>query len=116
MGKGRSPWQDGRRAWRRLNGWHQDGPSPTPGRPDDGELALKALADVGVVRHLLDRAELVAVRTARRHGKSWAEIATLLGVTRQSAWERWRDLDDEARPAPRAARAMRDESSNEAVG
>jgi PASTA domain len=34
------------------------------------------------------------VRTARRHGKSWAEIATKLGVTRQSAWERWRDLDD----------------------
>jgi hypothetical protein len=39
-------------------------------------------------------AELVAVRTARRHGKSWREIATKLGVTRQSAWERWRDLDD----------------------
>lgn len=37
---------------------------------------LIALADVGLVRHLLDQAELVAVRTARRHGKSWAEIAT----------------------------------------
>ena len=31
------------------------------------------------------------------HGKSWAEIATHLGVTRQSAWERWRDLDDSPR-------------------
>ena len=40
-----------------------------------------------------------AVRTARSHGKSWAEIATRLGVTRQSAWERWRDLD-EAPSAP----------------
>ena len=94
MGKGRGPWQDGRRAWERLNGWHQDGPSAVPGHPDDGDLALTALVDVGLLRHLLDQAELVAVRTARRHSKSWAEIATKLGVTRQSAWERWRDLDE----------------------
>jgi hypothetical protein len=94
MGKDRSPWQYGRRAWERLNGWHEDGPSASPGHPDDGDSALTALADVGAVRRLLDQAELVAVRTARRHGKSWAEIATRLGVTRQSAWERWRDLDD----------------------
>jgi PASTA domain len=100
MSKDRSPWQDGRRAWERLNGWHQDGPSATPGHPDDGDGALKALADVGLVRHLLDQAELVAVRTARRHGKSWAEIATKLGVTRQSAWERWRDLDQTGDPQP----------------
>jgi PASTA domain len=96
MGKGRSSWQDGRRAWQRLNGWHQDDPSATPGHPDDGASALDALSDIGRVRHLLDQAELVAVRTARRHKMSWAEIATKLGVTRQSAWERWRDLDDAA--------------------
>ena len=94
MGKGKSPWMDGRRAWSRLKGWHQDTPSAVPGHPDDGESALNALADVGQVRRLLDQAELVAVRTARRHGKSWAEIATRLGVARQSAWERWRDLDE----------------------
>jgi DNA-binding Lrp family transcriptional regulator len=94
MGKDRSPWRDGRRAWERLNGWHQDSPSAHPGHPDDGQAAVDALADIGHVRHLLDHAELVAVRTARKHGKSWAEIATKLGVTRQSAWERWRDLDD----------------------
>lgn len=94
MGKSKNPWQEGRHAWERLNGWHQDRPSATPGHPDDGESALDALADVGRVRHLLDQAELVAVRTARRHGRSWAEIATKLGVTRQSAWERWRDLDE----------------------
>jgi PASTA domain len=94
MSKGRSPWQDGRRAWQRLNGWHQDDPTATPGHPDDRPSALSALADIGTVRHLLDQAELVAVRTARRHRASWAEIATKLGVTRQSAWERWRDLDD----------------------
>ncbi|HEY2299787.1 MAG TPA: PASTA domain-containing protein [Jatrophihabitans sp.] len=96
MGKGKSPWQDGRRAWERLNGWHQDKATAVPGHPDDGDLALDALADVGVVRRLLDQAEMVAVRTARSHGKSWTEVATRLGVTRQSAWERWRDLDDTA--------------------
>ena len=100
MGKGRSPWQDGRRAWERLNGWHQESPAARPGHPDDGDGALTALADVCRVRHLLDQAELVAVKTARRHGKSWAEIATKLGVTRQSAWERWRDLDDATQPQP----------------
>jgi hypothetical protein len=94
MSKDSGPWQDGRRAWERLNGWHQDDPSASPGHPDSGPMSLSALSDIGLVRHLLDQAELVAVRTARRHGKSWAEIATKLGVTRQSAWERWRDLDD----------------------
>jgi hypothetical protein len=99
MSKDRGPWQLGRRAWERLDGWHLDGrsrssPGSGPGHADDGDGALAALADVGFVRHLLDQAELVAVRTARRHGKAWAEIATKLGVTRQSAWERWRELDD----------------------
>jgi PASTA domain len=82
-------WDDGRRAWERLDGWDQDA------HPDDGTAALAALSDIGTARRLLDQAELSAVRTARRHGKSWAEIATRLGVTRQSAWERWRDLDEE---------------------
>ncbi len=90
----RNPWRDARRAWARLNGWHRDASAEGPGRPDDAVEALSALSDIGVVRRLLDQAELVAVRTARRHGRSWAEIATMLGVSRQSAWERWRDVDD----------------------
>ncbi len=95
MGKDRGQWHAGRRAWARLNGWHQDSPTASPGHPDDGSGALEALADIGLLRHLLEQAELVAVRTARKHGKSWAEIATKLGVTRQSAWERWRELDEQ---------------------
>jgi hypothetical protein len=91
VGKGRSGWQEGRRAWARLTGWHQDAPAGS--HPDDGDEALKALTDIGRVRQLLDQAELVAVKTARTHGKSWAEIATMLGVARQSAWEKWRDLE-----------------------
>jgi hypothetical protein len=85
-------WEQARHAWRRLSAGG-DGPS-------DGDDGLAALSDIGVVRRTLDQAELAAVRTARRHGKSWAEIATHLGVTRQSAWERWRDLD-EPNPEPK---------------
>jgi hypothetical protein len=73
-----------RTAWERLTG---------AGRADTGAAALTALSDVGVLRRMLDELELEAVRTARRRGCSWAEIAVKLGVTRQSAWERWRELD-----------------------
>ncbi len=72
--------------------------------------ALGALEDISTLRRALDQAELAAVRAARGDGKSWAEIATMLGITRQSAWERWRDLDPESGPAgavSRAAAAMR---------
>lgn len=96
MSRGRSPWQDGRRAWVRLNGWHNDSPSAVPNHPDDGDAALKALADTHLVRSLLDRAELIAVKTARRHGKSWSEIGAMLHMTRQAAWERWHDLDEDS--------------------
>ncbi|MBV9352793.1 MAG: hypothetical protein JOZ23_14855 [Mycobacterium sp.] len=79
-------WDHGNKAWRRL--------AARPDGPTDGDAALAALSDIGAVRRLLDQAELAAVRSARRNAKSWAEIATHLGVTRQSAWQRWRDLDD----------------------
>lgn len=86
-------WEQARQAWRRL--------ASSEGRSeDDDELA--SLSDIGVVRRMLDQAELAAVRAARSRGKSWAEIATHLGVTRQSAWERWRDLDDSSAAASTA--------------
>jgi transposase-like protein len=78
-------WEQARQAWRRL--------ASSEGRSEDDD-GLASLSDIGVVRRMLDQAELAAVRAARSRGKSWAEIATHLGVTRQSAWERWRDLDD----------------------
>lgn len=77
----------------RLNGWHNEDADAVPGHPDDGDAALKALGDVGLVRGLLDRAEIVAVKTARQHGKTWAEIGTQLGMTRQAAWDRWHEFD-----------------------
>src|SRR5882757_5560303 len=82
MAKGWTPWRDGRRAWARLESWGPGDPGARSRHEDDAEGALQALADIGLVRRLLDQAELVAVRTARRHSKSWAEIATKLGVTR----------------------------------
>lgn len=104
MGEGGDSWRAGRRAWERLTEWYRDILSTAPTHRDDGEHAVRALADIGLLRRLLDQAELEAVRTSRRHGKSWAEIATMLGVTRQSAWEKWRDLDD-ARATQPATRA-----------
>jgi hypothetical protein len=79
------PWAEGRQAWSRLSEWNQD----------DSDGALRALGDVGLVRRLLDQTEFEAVRAARGQGRSWSEIAVRLGVTRQSAWERWRDVDDD---------------------
>jgi hypothetical protein len=93
----------------RLSGWGD----ASSARHDVDPLA--ALCDIGSLRRLLDEAELSAVRLARRQKRSWAEIATMLGVTRQSAWERWRDLDEtaddargEGEPAaqPAASRAV----------
>jgi hypothetical protein len=81
---------EGREAWERLLEWYRNASSL---HGIDGERALAALADTGLVRRLLDQVEFEAVRTARGQGKSWAEIAVRLGVTRQSAWERWRDVD-----------------------
>lgn len=76
---------------KRLGPWLPGGEPP-----DDGDAALRALADVADLRRSLEQAELLAVRTARRHGKSWTEIATMLTISRQSAWERWRELDSDA--------------------
>ena len=79
-------WEQARQAWRRL--------AANSGCPPGDDDGLAFLVDIGVLRRMLDQAELAAVRAARLHAKSWAEIATHQGVTRQSAWERWRDLDD----------------------
>jgi transposase-like protein len=85
-------WRAAHVAWKKLGVWLNDrvtGPGSRDREPDP----LAALGHVGTVRRMLDEVELRAVRSARLRGKSWAEIATRLGVTRQSAWEKWRDLD-----------------------
>ena len=54
---------------------------------------MKALEDVPFVRALLDTAELNAVHTARAAGCSWAQIAVALHLSKQSAWEKWHELE-----------------------
>jgi hypothetical protein len=41
----------------------------------------------------LDEREVEFVQWARRDEKSWAEIAAHAGISRQSAWEKWQELD-----------------------
>ncbi|RAM38567.1 hypothetical protein DBZ45_04185 [Arthrobacter globiformis] len=53
-------------------------------------LTLRCIQEV---RQKCDQTELGTVRQARKAGLSWTEIAGALGVTSQSTWERWRELD-----------------------
>lgn len=77
---------------RALTGPRQTG---ARGSSDDAwkrELVL-TLNAVQEIRQKCDRTELRTVQEARRAGLSWTEIATALGVTRQSAWEHWHEID-----------------------
>ena len=85
-------WRTGDRAWRRVVAHAFDTDIDPVG------TALGALDDIGLLRRLLDRTELAAVRQARAAGSSWAEIAVRVGTTRQAAWERWRELDSPSQP------------------
>lgn len=54
---------------------------------------LLTLSCVKQIRDKCDDTELGTVRAARKAGLSWTEIAGAIGVTRQSAWERFHELD-----------------------
>lgn len=88
----RRSWQDGRRAWERLNGCHRSSVSLGPRRGIAG--AERAPGDVPLVGRLLDLAEMNAARATRRAAGSWTDVAPMLVVSRQSAWKRPRDVDD----------------------
>jgi hypothetical protein len=55
---------------------------------------LLTLRSVQEIRNKCNQTELRTVREARKAGLSWTEISESLGVTRQSAWERWHELDE----------------------
>ena len=57
--------------------------------PLDGLAELKAAEEEA--RTLADRALEHGVRWARSAGKSWTEIAQVMGVARQAAWRRFTD-------------------------
>lgn len=53
----------------------------------DPAVGLRAVA---ALRRLLERLEAAQVRNARRHGWTWQQIATGLGVTRQAAHKKYK--------------------------
>ena len=61
------------------------------GTGDDGG-AIAELAAVADAKQELARREEVAVRRARNEGLSWAEIGTLLRVTRQTIHRKYRNV------------------------
>ena len=50
---------------------------------------IDAIADMTRLADDLDQAFRQAITGLRSCGYSWADIGTRLGITRQSAWERW---------------------------
>lgn len=50
--------------------------------------------------HGLDSEREATIRAARLAGASWGQIGKALGVTKQSAWERYRHIDP---PSPSVA-------------
>ena len=58
----------------------------------DDEGAVSELAAVAEAKRVLSRREEVAVRRARNSGLTWAEIGTLLGVTRQTIHRKYRKV------------------------
>ncbi len=58
---------------------------------DDGGV-VGELAAIAEDKRTLTRREEVAVRKARHSGLSWAEIGTLLGVTRQTIHRKYRKV------------------------
>ena len=53
------------------------------------ESPLEELMRIARAKHELAAAEAVAVRRARIHGFSWAEIGTMLGVSKQAMHKKY---------------------------
>ncbi|GEM29559.1 hypothetical protein NN3_05660 [Nocardia neocaledoniensis NBRC 108232] len=67
----------------------RDGASATPGK---GELS-DWIATSSEIAAAAERLLALQVELARTYGMSWDEVAKVLGVSRQSAWERFHSHD-----------------------
>lgn len=61
----------------------------TQGYDDDEGVPIARLAAIARAKTDLAREEAAAVRHARLHGMSWAEIGRVLGVSRQALHKRF---------------------------
>jgi hypothetical protein len=77
------------------------------GAPPDGVAALEALTAARVLTDQLQAARWWMAAEAREQGCSWSEIGAALGMSKQAAWEAFRQHADE--PVPPSFRRLRDE-------
>ena len=56
----------------------------------DPAVGLRAVV---ALHRLAERMEAIQVASARRQGWSWAQIAEVLGVTKQAVHQKYRDLE-----------------------
>lgn len=56
---------------------------------DDDDSPVDRLAAIARAKADIARGEAAAVRHARLHGMSWAEIGTVLGISRQALHQRF---------------------------
>ncbi len=66
---------------------------------DPATTPLDVLRVVGTYRRYLDAIEEQGVLAARRMGATWEDIGAALGVTRQAAWQRLRQVEEAVRAA-----------------
>jgi len=60
----------------------------------DIAAVLAALGEVSGQIHVLDTDRDDKIRAARAAGASWTQIGEALGISKQSAWERYRKLEE----------------------
>lgn len=53
--------------------------------------ALEALGEVELKMRSLELTKIRLIGAAQRHGASWDEIGSAMDVSRQAAWEKYRD-------------------------
>lgn len=80
----------------RLTGSYVRRTSLAPGRDIDAVVlsasdALGALSEVEQDMRVLEVQKIRLIGAAQKHGASWDEIGSALDVTRQAAWEKYRD-------------------------
>jgi hypothetical protein len=77
-------------------------PQIPAGAPPSGVTALEALTAARVLAGQLQGARWWMAAEARKQGCSWSEVGAALGMSKQAAWEAFRQHADEPLPASQA--------------